>query len=896
MRISTGLGLLALLPLAGFSTVSCTTDSGSEDESTAADLVAQRPQAEKFFSAIIKLSSPPLLASGQRVNGSIVISPSSRATVAAEHQAFIADLRSRSSQVKVLYEYTLVLNGVSVIAPVALRPFLVGLPGVASIEEETAVRRPAQLGGRGGELPESFQGANSSKFIGAERTHSDLGFTGTGIRVGVIDTGIDYTHRMFGGAGTSAAYASNNPTTVESGSFPTAKVIGGIDLVGTDYDSGSITEGNRVPKPDNDPLDEQGHGSHVSGTIAGHGDDVNTYDGIAPDAKLYAMKVFGKKGSTSEGPIIAAFEFAVDPNRDGNPDDHLDVVNLSLGSSWGTRLGLYTEVIKNVVSAGTVTVCSAGNAGKERYVTGSPGTSDDAISVAASVDNMPQNSREPADSLTDFSSWGPRSLDALLKPEISAPGENVISARMGGGAAGVAFSGTSMASPHITGVAALLKQAWPGATVDQIRSRIMNTALTIGVDGVRYPVSQQGAGRVQVFEAATSPLTMQPAALSLGVLASDAVVNGTRSVKLTNSRNVPVTAQVQWTTRPGLTVTGPASVTVPALGTVSLDVSYRVDTTSATVQETELDGFGTLTVAAQAGLPSARLQLPVLAVALRGAKVAVSGVTRTTGQLAVQFANTGAVSGDVLAFNLIAKDEIDVTHRAGACDLSSAGYRVVTRRVGNVDKSFVDFAVKLASPLSTWHHCEVSVQVDSNNDGKAEQEIAGTYDEDLRAQAREGDAAFGTFLVDAARMRSIKVGLERGVGDSKDFVTSVLDVQPFVRFPFSSVAYVSADLSKLVKTAAGKLRVKIGALPASGGAVVDDFLGAGEGTWFTIDAAAAPFQGMASTLKIAPQASTALTLRRTGTSGSLVLYVPENNASAGMTVIVPPTGSPVIVP
>ena len=281
--------------------VSCAADSVAED-STSDDLIAQRPQADKFFSAIIRLASPPLLENAQRVNGAIVVSATARATIDAEHQAFIADLQARSSQVQVLYEYRLVLNGVSVNAPIALRPYLASLPGVSSIDVETAVRRPDALVdalANGRTVPQSFVGANSSKFIGAARTHTDLGFTGTGIRVGVIDTGIDYTHRMFGGAGTPSAFTSNNPRTVEPGSFPTAKVVGGIDLVGTTYDSSSKTEANRVPQPDGDPLDEQGHGSHVAGTIAGRGDDVNTYDGIAPDAKLYAMKVFVPRGETA---------------------------------------------------------------------------------------------------------------------------------------------------------------------------------------------------------------------------------------------------------------------------------------------------------------------------------------------------------------------------------------------------------------------------------------------------------------------------------------------------------------------------------------------------------------------------------------------------------------------
>ena len=91
------------------------------------------------------------------------------------------------------------------------------------------------------------------------------------------------------------------------------------------------------------PLDEAGHGSHVAGTIAGHGDGVNTYDGVAPAADLYAIKVFGAKGSTSDEIVIAALEYAIDPSGDLSFDKQMDVVNLSLGSDHGNPHIMYTK-------------------------------------------------------------------------------------------------------------------------------------------------------------------------------------------------------------------------------------------------------------------------------------------------------------------------------------------------------------------------------------------------------------------------------------------------------------------------------------------------------------------------------------------------------------------------
>ena len=94
---------------------------------------------------------------------------------------------------------------------------------------------------------------------------------GHGVKVAVIDTGVDYTHANFGGPGTVAAYTSNNGTVIEPGTFPTAKVVGGFDFVGDDYDADSDDPANQVPHPDPDPLDCNGHGSHVAGTAAGDG-------------------------------------------------------------------------------------------------------------------------------------------------------------------------------------------------------------------------------------------------------------------------------------------------------------------------------------------------------------------------------------------------------------------------------------------------------------------------------------------------------------------------------------------------------------------------------------------------------------------------------------------------
>src|SRR3712207_3673466 len=169
------------------------------------------------------------------------------------------------------------------------------------------------------------------------------------------------------------------------GVFPSAKVVGGVDFVGDAYDAD--TPGS-VPVPDPNPLDCNGHGTHVAGTAAGYGvnTDGTTFrgdyasldpfslrigPGMAPNAKLYALKVFGCEGTTDA--TIPAIEWAVDPNGDGSPADHLDVINVSLGSDFGLADTAEAMAVDEAVQAGVLAVLSAGNAGDVYDVGGSPG-------------------------------------------------------------------------------------------------------------------------------------------------------------------------------------------------------------------------------------------------------------------------------------------------------------------------------------------------------------------------------------------------------------------------------------------------------------------------------------------------------------------------------------------
>jgi subtilisin family serine protease len=239
-------------------------------------------------------------------------------------------------------------------------------------------------------------------YIGGTAAH-DAGFTGEGIRVAVLDSGIDYTHAALGGPGTRAAYDAAYGDNTQSGKnrqitddlrgqllFPTESVVGGFDFVGEQWPFGPL-------KPDPDPIDcgfkvitpmkianasglvlcSGGHGTHVADIIGGS-------LGVAPDAELYAVKVCSSVSTSCSGvALIQGMDFAVDPNGDGSTDDAVDIINMSLGSDYGQAFfDDLSLAVENATGVGVLTVASAGNGADKPYVTGSPAATPSAISVA----------------------------------------------------------------------------------------------------------------------------------------------------------------------------------------------------------------------------------------------------------------------------------------------------------------------------------------------------------------------------------------------------------------------------------------------------------------------------------------------------------------------------------
>jgi minor extracellular serine protease Vpr len=523
-----------------------------------------------------------------------------KASLKAERGKVIGDLKKAVANADVNREYDYVFSGFSVELPGNEIVKLLAIPGVKAVYPN--VHYTADVISSKEITAEEFSPAmmDSAPFIGSNEAW-DAGFTGEGITVAVIDTGVDYTHP-------DLAHAFGD--------------YKGYDFVDEDSD------------PQEGP--GQYHGTHVSGTVAANGG----IKGVAPDAKLLGYRVLGPNGGTTED-VVAGVELAV--------QDGADVMNLSLGNSlnnpdWATSIALDWAMAEGVVA-----VTSNGNAGPNNWTVGSPGTSRDAISVGAT--QLPYNvytakttssdgvsyassavqghpSEEallalngqdyelvdvgfgaPADfagkdltgkialisrgagiafvdkateakkagavgavlynnvagsmplipgmavptimlnqadgqslkakvnditvnfeiefagavgeTMADFSSRGPVTHTWMIKPDVSAPGVNIVSTFPGNSYA--ALQGTSMSSPHVAGAAALILQANPNWGTDDVKAALMNTAkdLINPATGEVYPHNTQGAGSIRVVDALNTETLVAPGSHSFGKFVKD---------------------------------------------------------------------------------------------------------------------------------------------------------------------------------------------------------------------------------------------------------------------------------------------------------------------------------------------------------------------------------------
>jgi subtilisin family serine protease len=345
-----------------------------------------------------------------------------------------------------------IVNAVSCKASVAAIEKLAARDDVKAIElNQTIQLEPTRPGSQPKE--EALRKANELTYtyglkkLKIPEFRAAYGLDGQGIVVGHIDTGVDFNHPDLKG-----------------------KMVGWKDFVGS--------------KPE--PYDDQGHGTHTAGTIAG-GQTSGLAIGVAPGAKLLVAKSFSGSGSAQTEWLVGAMQWIADP--DGNPatNDYPPVCS----NSWGGGSGQTTflEATKNWVRLGIFPCFAAGNSGPGAATVGTPGGFLEAFAVGATTDQ---------DTIASFSSRGPVTWDGkkYVKPDVSAPGENVTSAKNGGGYNTI--SGTSMACPHVAGMIALMLQASPGAGIDQMRDLLEKTSDEFGEPGKDNVF---GSGRVNTLKA-----------------------------------------------------------------------------------------------------------------------------------------------------------------------------------------------------------------------------------------------------------------------------------------------------------------------------------------------------------------------------------------------------------
>ncbi|OLF14825.1 S8 family peptidase [Actinophytocola xanthii] len=352
------------------------------------------------------------------------------------------------------------------------------------------------------------------------------GHTGKGARVAVLDTGYDRDHPDLAG-----------------------KVVAERDFTGN---------------PDG-VVDGHGHGTHVASTVAGSGAASGGRNrGVAPDAELLVGKVCGDEGWCQESAVIDGMTWAA--------EQQVDVVNLSLGGGPTDGTDPQSTAVNELTERyATLFVVSAGNYGQAETVS-TPAVADAALAVASVTKQ---------DVPSGFSSRGPRSGDHALKPDIAAPGTDIVAARATGAFPDLAvdenharLSGTSMAAPHVSGAAAILAAAHQDWSADRLKAVLMGTAAPVG-DASVYTI---GTGRLDVAAADRATVRADRGSLSLGSL-GDEPVSQKLSYHNDGAKPVTLTLRGALTDRfgekapDGLLAVEPSSVTVPAHGTASTTVT-----------------------------------------------------------------------------------------------------------------------------------------------------------------------------------------------------------------------------------------------------------------------------------------------------------------------------------
>ncbi len=772
---------------------------------------------------------------------------------------------------------------------------------------------------------------------GTPSVWQDLGNTGDNSTIAIIDTGLDYTHSNFGGPGTTEAYDeehANEDQPANPAYFPNDKIIGGYDFAGDAYDASSDDPAAVTPHEDPNPLDCNGHGSHVGGSAAGLGvnsdgsayagpyDETTPFDtlkigpGVAPGAKLYGFRVFGCEGSTDV--VGAALDRAMDPNQDGDTSDAVDVVNMSLGSDFGSAMDGDAVLSNELAEFGVNVVVASGNGGDVFDVGGSPGNAVRTIAVANSVDEYSQldalHVTAPAGLVGDYGSqrsvlydWDanpdlagtvarlsdPTNLegcnplspadaaavngkiawiewtdtngqiacgsiqrsgnvaaagaigfifatnevvfsagingsatipgvmidkaagDALrasatagtlvvngtevngfrsvidgiddmlnggssrnsrnaggVKPDVTAVGTSVFSTGVGTGSEGSNSSGTSMATPMVAGLTALVVDEHPDWTTEEVKADIMNTAghdLWTEPDqtGTPYAPNRVGSGRIDAPAALSNDVlayvTDDPGAVSasFGPLEVTEETTLTKTIKVANTSLSAASYDVSYealTEIPGVEYSvSPESVTVGPRSSQTVTVTLEIDPAALTktidptvdrIQAGEArhyvaDASGRVVLDSTNGRPDLRVPVysaprPASQMSAPDSVQMTSGATQT-GDLPLTGTPVDQGTGDESIFSIAGIFELqaesgpapectdEVTtgcvHNADeeSADLKYVGTTATAYGPDPIDDGFAYFAIATHGPWYTAaSQNEFDVLIDTNNDGTPE--------------------------------------------------------------------------------------------------------------------------------------------------------------------------------
>jgi subtilisin family serine protease len=531
---------------------------------------------QELVDVVVTLDGPPLAeytpartltARGKRSRLNLR-TPASRSyarTLASAQRSLQSRITAQFPGARFGWRYSVVLNGFSVSLPRAQADRLAAMDGVAKVWPSLRYRPLLD---------------RSVKLIKANAIYGVPGAptTGQGMKIGIVDDGIDASHPFFNPAGYTMPPGFPKGVAAQT----TAKVI-----VARAFAPPRAGWRN-ADKPFDTVFSE--HGTHVAGIAAGNAGTRTgggrTVAGVAPGAYLGNYKVLtvptvagvGLNGNSPE--IAKGIEMAV---RDG-----MDVINLSLGEpEIEPSRDLVVRALAGAAAAGVVPVVAAGNDFAE-FGSGSitsPGSASSAITVAAVTPD-----RRPL--LASFSSAGPTPVSLQLKPDVSAPGVEILSSVPAREGTWTGFSGTSMAAPHVAGGAALLQQRHPIWTVEQVKSALVQTGAPVDDPGNVQPV-REGGGLVDLQKADAPLVFATPANLSFGLLRRGSSI--TRTIQLQDAGGGPapwaVTVDQQ---RADASVAFTVPPTAIAPGALAVTA-----TATRTARRRELTGFVVLTRGAE---------------------------------------------------------------------------------------------------------------------------------------------------------------------------------------------------------------------------------------------------------------------------------------------------------